>query len=121
MYDCLKTGKTVKTHVKVPFVRSGHILHKYTKLISLPCCLNGEASTLAASDFTFAGRLAFAGRFFCRAVSKLWADLRLLASRLMELGSRGLAPSVSVHAWVCVCACACMYVHMCTCMCEKGR
>ena len=55
-------------------------------MLGLPCGLIGEASTLAAKDFTLAGSVDPGGRFLERAVSRVWAVLRLLASRLMEFG-----------------------------------
>ena len=46
-------------------------------------------STLAARDLMLAGKLALAGRFFCRVERSVWAFLRLLATlrRLREFES----------------------------------
>ena len=55
-------------------------------LVDLLCGLIGDASTFAAKDFTLAGSVDPGGRFLERAVSKVWAVLRLLASKLMEFG-----------------------------------
>ncbi len=58
----------------------------------LPCsCVlaRGLASTLWASVLMLAGRLAFGGRLFCRAVSRFWVLFKLEARRLMAGDERG--------------------------------
>ena len=95
-----------------PIAQIGYLLYlTYCVHVHIPCGLNGDASTRAARDLTLADSVPPV--VFCSAERRVWADLRLLARRLMELAVSWLAVTSVDAVCVQICVCTCVYVHFC--------